>query len=197
MVELVPQTYFAPLDLVAVFGRKAPLQVDLGCGNGDLLCALARTHPQKNFLGTEKLAGRVAKTCRKSADLDNVRVINVESTYAVRFLLPEASVETFYLLFPDPWPKRRHHRRRIVQSEFLTSIKHALEPGGIIYLATDDLDYFQQMERIASSTDKLECILHTSFEADDSLPETKFGRRFRDSGAPIYRLSLRKISPVT
>ena len=197
VVELVPQTYFAPLDLVAVFGRKAPLQVDLGCGDGDLLGELARKHPDKNFLGIEKLAGRVAKTCRKSADLDNVRVVNVESAYAVRYLLPEASVEAFYLLFPDPWPKRRHHRRRIVQPEFLASIEHALEPRGTIYLATDDLNYFQQIERIAGLTDKLECILHSSFGADAGLPETKFERRFRGQGAPIYRLSLRKVSPVT
>lgn len=197
VVELVPQTYFAPLDLVAVFGRKAPLQVDLGCGDGDLLGDLARKHPHKNFLGTEKLAGRVAKTCRKSADLDNVRVINVESGYAVRYLLPEGSVETFYLLFPDPWPKRRHHSRRIVQPEFLASIERALEPGGTIYLATDDLNYFQQIERIAGSTDRLECISHSSLGADAGLPETKFERRFRAQGAPIYRLSLRKVSPVT
>lgn len=197
MVELVPQTYFDQLDLVSIFGRKAPLHVDLGCGDGDLLCELARRSPEQNFLGTEKLPGRVAKSCRKSANLNNVRVLNVESAYAVRYLLPPESVDTFYLLFPDPWPKRRHHRRRIVQSEFFMSIDRALEPGGTVYLATDDLSYFQQMERIARATNQLECIMHSSWGEGDGLPETKFERRFRQQRVPIYRLSLRKISPVT
>ena len=197
MVELVPETLFAPLDLLAIFGRKAPLQVDLGCGEGSFLYELASQNPHCNFLGVEKLAGRVAKACRKSEHLTNVRVLNLESSYAVRYLLPERSVETFYLFFPDPWPKRRHHRRRIVQSEFLVSIDRALEPDGTIYLATDDLNYFRQMEWVASSTTKLECIMHSSLEADARLPETKFEHRFRQQGVPIYRLALRKVSPLT
>ena len=194
MFELVPETYFAPLDLLAIFGREAPLQVDLGCGDGHLLCELARKHPQRNFLGIEKLAGRVAKVCRKSAHLENVRVLKVESSYAIRHLLPEASVETFYLLFPDPWPKRRHQRRRIVKLDFLDSIHRALEPGGVLRIATDQLDYFQQIEHsVRSTTVKFEFVDHEEVD----LPMTKFERRFRDMDAPIYRLALRKISPVT
>ena len=147
MIELIPETYLAPLDLFAIFGRAAPLQVDLGCGAGDFLCELARKYPQRNFLGIDKMAGRVAKASRKAAALENVRVLNVESAYAVRYLLPEASVETFYLLFPDPWPKRRHHRRRIISDQFLDSIQRALEPAGLLHIATDQTDYFQQIER--------------------------------------------------
>jgi len=190
--ELVPDTYFAPLDLLAVFGREAPLQVDLGCGGGDLLCELAQRNPRKNFLGTEKLAGRVAKACRRSAHLENVRISNVESAYAVRYLLPEASVETFYLLFPDPWPKRRHHRRRIISPDFLDAIHRALSDHGIFQIATDQPDYFDQILKTAEN--------HRGFETAPpaaNLPFTKFERRFVDAGAPIYRLSLRKISPVT
>ena len=196
MIELVPETYVAPFDLIAIFGRIAPLDVDLGCGNGDLLCELARRHPERNFLGIDKLAGRVMKACRKAGALDNVRILKVESSYAVRYLLPESSVENFYLLFPDPWPKRRHHRRRIVSHDFLDSIHRALEPRGTIHLATDDVHYFEQMQRVASSSHKFECIMHSSFREDVDLPVTKFERRFREQGAPIYRLALRKTSPV-
>jgi tRNA (guanine-N7-)-methyltransferase len=196
VTELVPENYVAPLDLIAIFGRIAPLDVDLGCGNGDLICELARRRPERNFLGIDKLAGRVAKSCRKTSMLDNVRILNVENSYAVRYLLPESSVENFYLLFPDPWPKRRHHRRRILTRDFLDSIHRALETNGTIYLATDDLVYFQHMQRIASSTKKLECMMHSSFADDVDLPVTKFERRFREQGAPIYRLALRKVSPV-
>jgi tRNA (guanine-N7-)-methyltransferase len=190
--ELVPETYFAPLDLPLVFGREAPLQVDLGCGGGDLLCELAQRHPQKNFLGTEKLEGRVAKACRKSAHLENVRVVKVESAYAVRYLLPEASVETFYLLFPDPWPKRRHHRRRIVSPDFLDAIHRALSENGIFQIATDQPDYF---DLILKTTENHRGFKMVAPAAD--IPSTKFERRFVDAGAPIYRLLLRKTSPVT
>ena len=192
MIELVPETYFAPLDLLAIFGREAPLQVDLGCGDGDLLCELARRHPKRNFLGIEKLASRVAKVCRKSAHLENVRVLNVESSYAIRHLLPEASVETFYLLFPDPWPKRRHHRRRIVTIDFLDFVHRALTNDGVLRLATDQEDYFEQIRKTAKN--------HLGFALLDTtganLPSTKFERRFVDAGAAIYGLALRKISPV-
>jgi tRNA (guanine-N7-)-methyltransferase len=192
VIELVPETYVAPLDLLAIFGRTAPLQVDLGCGDGSFLCELAQRHTEKNFLGIDRLVGRVAKACRKAAILDNVRVLNVESTYAVRYLLPEASVETFYLLFPDPWPKRRHQRRRVVKPDFLDSIQRALEDGGVLRIATDQVDYFEQIQRIGEK--------HSGFAIVDvkdvNLPSTKFERRFTALGAPIYRLGLRKISPV-
>jgi tRNA (guanine-N7-)-methyltransferase len=192
VVELIPETYFAPLDLLSIFGRIAPLHVDLGCGDGSFLCELAQRHLNKNFLATEKLVGRVAKVCRKAAELKNVRVLNVESSHAVRYLLPEASVETFYLLFPDPWPKRRHHRRRLVQSDFLNSIHRALEPDGVFQIATDQPDYFEHVERLVHRLSGFEIV-----KPEMDLPSTKFERRFRDQSAPIYRLALRKISPVT
>ena len=107
MIELIPETYVAPLDLLAIFGRAAPLHVDLGCGDGLFLCELAQRYPDRNFLGVERLDGRVAKACRKAGALDNVRVLNVENSYAVRYLLPETSVEDRLLkevrFDPDAW----------------------------------------------------------------------------------------------
>ena len=149
----------------------------------------------------------LGKASRKASALENVRVLNVESTYAVRYLLPEASVETFYLLFPDPWPKRRHQRRRIVKTDFLDSIYRALEPDGVLHIATDQFDYFQQIERLASANGRfVDCSAmpepwRRQVDADANpartdLPLTKFERRFSALGAPIYRLALRKISPV-
>jgi len=197
VIELIPETYVAPLDLLAIFGRAAPLHVDLGCGDGLFLCELAQRYPGRNFLGVERLVGRVAKACRKADALDNVRILNVENSYAVRYLLPETSVETFYLLFPDPWPKRRHQRRRIVKVDFLDSIHRALANDGFFRIATDQLDYFEQIRGLAEN--------HSGFAIVDvndasltqiDLPITKFERRFREMNAPIYRFALRKISPV-
>ena len=196
MIELIPETYVAPLDLLAIFGRVAPLQVDLGCGDGSFLCELAQLHPDKDFFGIDRLVGRVAKACRKAATVKNVRILNVESSYAVGYLLPEGSVETFYLLFPDPWPKRRHHRRRIVRLDFLDSIHHALEDGGSLRIATDQLDYFEKIRVLAENYSGF-TIGDPNVDSDrNDLPLTKFERRFSALGAPIYRLALRKISPV-
>jgi tRNA (guanine-N7-)-methyltransferase len=180
------------LDLEKTFGRRAPLHVDLGCGDGSFLCALAQRMADKNFLGIERLLNRVRTSARKATTLDNVRLLRVESSYAVRYLLRGESVETFYLLFPDPWPKRRHHRRRIVTPEFLSSIHGALEKNGSIYVATDDLDYFEKIKEIAES--------NPGFSIRDvnvELPQSRFARVFREKGAPIHWLELRKLSPVT
>jgi tRNA (guanine-N7-)-methyltransferase len=196
VIELIPETYVAPLDLLAIFGRVAPLQVDLGCGDGSFLCKLAQLHPDKNFLGIDRLVGRVAKACRKAAALGNVRVLNAESSYAVGYLLPEGSVETFYLLFPDPWPKRRHHRRRIVTPDFLDSIQRALADGGFFRIATDQLDYFDLIQRVGENHFGFAIVDANARSARTDLPPTKFERRFSTLGAPIYRLALRKISPV-
>jgi tRNA (guanine-N7-)-methyltransferase len=193
VVELIPESYVTRLDLPKIFGHHASLHVDLGCGDGSFLCDLARRHPEKNFLGIERLAGRVAKSCRNAGDIDNVRILRAESSYAVRYLLPERSVETFYLLFPDPWPKRRHHRRRIVTREFLDSSHVALAENGLFYIATDHTDYFRQIERLIQS----HFLFVNARLEDTALPLTRFERRFRAQGALVYRLVLRKVSPVT
>jgi tRNA (guanine-N7-)-methyltransferase len=179
------------LDLEKIFGRKASLHVDLGCGNGSFLCAAAQRMPDKNFLGIERLLNRVRTSARKAAGLDNVRLLRMESSYAVRYLLPAGSVETFYLLFPDPWPKRRHHRRRIVTPDFLGSVYAVLKENGVIYIATDDLDYFGKIKQITES--------NPGFAIDDvdiDLPQSRFGLIFQQKGALIYWLALRKVSPV-
>lgn len=179
------------LDLEKIFGRKAPLHVDLGCGDGSFLCAMAQRMPDVNFLGIERLLNRVRTSARKAATLDNVRLLRMESLYAVRYLLPAESVERFYLLFPDPWPKRRHHRRRIVTPNFLRSIHAALQKNGSIYIATDDVDYFAKIKEIAESDPAF-----ASSDADVDLPPSRFGLIFRQKDAPIHSLALRKVSPV-
>jgi tRNA (guanine-N7-)-methyltransferase len=179
------------LELETIFERNAPVHVDLGCGDGSFLCTLAQRMPDKNFLGIERLLNRVRTSARKTATLRNVRLLPVESSYAVRYLLPTESVERFYLLFPDPWPKRRHHRRRIVTPDFLSSIHLALQNDGSIYIATDDVDYFGEIKEIAVSNSGFAIC-----DGDVDLPQSKFGRIFREKGAPIHWLELRKISPV-
>jgi tRNA (guanine-N7-)-methyltransferase len=192
--RLIPHSRYSltnPLNLEKIFGLKAPLHVDLGSGDGSFLCALAQRLPDKNFLGIERLPGRVRSAARRAASLDNVRFLQMESFYAVQFLLPAESVETFYLLFPDPWPKRRHHGRRIVTPDFLNSVHVAIQRDGVIYIATDHHDYFQKIKETAEST--------PGFAIDDvdvDLPHSRFWLIFAQKSATIYRLALRKVSPV-
>ena len=189
LIAQSPESLTNRLDLEKIFRRKALLHVDLGCGDGSFLCALAQRLPDKNFLGIERLSGRVRSSARKAASLDNVRLLQMESSYAVRYLLPAESVETFYLLFPDPWPKRRHHRRRLVKPDFLNSIHTALRRDGVIYIATDHLDYFRKIRKIAAST--------PGFAIDDvdlDLPQSRFWLIFEQKSATIYWLALRKVS---
>ncbi len=189
------------LDLEKIFGRKAPLHIDLGCGDGSFICALAQHMPDKDFLGIERLLGRIRSATRKAAKLGNVRLLRMESSYAVRYLLPAGSVEKFYLLFPDPWPKRRHWRHRIVTEDFLGAISQALVGNGTFRIATDDPDYFERIKETARANPHFAVV--ESADADPFgcrsgrvLPLTKFERTFRAQDVPIHWLELRKVSPV-
>jgi tRNA (guanine-N7-)-methyltransferase len=187
-----PESLTSRLDLEKIFGRSAALQVDLGCGDGSFICALAQLLPDKNFLGIELLSRRIRSATHKAAALSNVRLLQIESSYAVRYLLPSESVEAFYLLFPDPWPKRRHHPRRIVTADFLNTVRDALQDKGVIHIATDHLEYFQQIKALAESAPGF---MRTDIDVD--LPQSRFGLAFQKLGAPIHWLALRKVSPVT
>ena len=190
-IELIPANYFAPLDLAQVFPRPAPLEIDLGCGDGSFLAAMAERFPGRNFLGIERLVGRVRSACGRVArqGVGNVRVLRVETSYAVEYLLPPGSVATAHLLFPDPWPKKRHQRRRIVTKDFVHAIHRALAPSGCWWIATDQEDYFASIRELVAGAAFVE-----EAERDEPFPLTTFEKRFRAQGTPIYRLGLRKVT---
>ncbi len=191
-IELIPKDYFAPLDLAQVFSNSGPLEVDLGCGDGGFIAAQAERFPERNFLGIEKLGGRVLRASKKAARLGlrNVRVLRVESAYAIQYLLPPGSVDTVHLLFPDPWPKKKHRRRRIVTPEFLASVYGLLVPDGRFRIATDQENYFASIRELISDSGFMEM---TPPEGE-TFPITTFEKHFVREGAPIYRLELRKLA---
>lgn len=194
-VELVPINCFAPLDFEEIYGRQAPVEIDLGCGDGSFLAALAGENPDRNFLGIERLVGRVRSACRKieRSGLKNARVLQFEISYAVERLLPENSVAAFHLMFPDPWPKRRHAPRRLVTKKFLASLHRTLVANGTVQIATDETDYFRQITRLVLESPLFAIV-------SDLVPATamsKFEKQFTLGGVKIHRLALRKVSPVT
>ena len=142
-----PASFFERLDLAALFPTSQPFEVELGCGDSTVIAELARRQPGHNFLGVERLAGRIRKLDRKGRrlGLTNLRGLRLEATYCLEYLLPPGSVSVLHVYFPDPWPKRKHWPRRLVNKRFPALAAQALEPGGRVYLRTDDAPYHQQM----------------------------------------------------
>ena len=190
--ELVPADYFRTLSLDKIFQAGRPLEIDLGCGDGSFLMEMAGKYPERNFLGVERLLGRVRKVCRKITrrELENAKVLRLESRYAVEWLLPDSAVSRLHLLCPDPWPKLRHHRRRIVQLEFLEAIRRVLVPGGEFLFMTDHEEYFQWATQKVAGFGKFELLEWT----EDSFfyPKTDFQELWESEGKAMWRLRCRK-----
>lgn len=190
--EFVPPDYFRRLEGHELPGGGGPLEVDLGCGDGSFLVEMARQFPDRRFLGVERLLGRVRKVSRKlqREGLENAQVLRLESRYTVEWLLPENSVSRLHLLCPDPWPKARHHRRRLLQPEFLAAVAAVLEPGGEFLFKTDNDEYFEwaleQFEACASLVEEE--------WPDDAFfyPLTDFERQWLAEGRTIRRIRLRR-----
>jgi len=135
------------IDVAKLFPVNQPLEVELGSGDGSFLAEYARLHPGHNFIGVERLLGRMRKLDRKGrrAGLTNLRGVRIESAYFLEYLLPPRSAVALHIYFPDPWPKRKHRRHRLINERFPALARQALTPGGTVYLRTDDQDYFGQM----------------------------------------------------
>jgi tRNA (guanine-N7-)-methyltransferase len=189
-MEVVPASILEPLSPFEMFGTDQLIEVDLGSGPGKFLVESARRFPDRNFLGIERLLGRVRKTCRAASmiGLMNVRVLRLELDYAVRYLLPDNSISRFHLNFPDPWPKRRHHARRVVDDEFLQAIHRSLVTRGELWIKTDHESYFQNIKQVATRSE-----LWTPLEwLEEGYPRTDFEEQFLAKELPIYRLRLGK-----
>jgi tRNA (guanine-N7-)-methyltransferase len=186
-----PANWFEPLEWRRVFAQEQPIEIDLGCGKGSFLLWAAGTHPQRNFLGVERLLRRLRRVDRKAvrAGLDNVRLIRVEAAYLIMKLIPDGSVSTYHILFPDPWPKRRHHSRRLVCAPLLGDVHRTLTVGGVVNCATDHEEYFEWIQREFQKTGQ--------FEKQDPvvLPQeawTDFEREFVAAGKRVYRCRWQK-----
>ncbi len=175
-----------PLDLAELFPRSQPLEVELGCGDASFLVEYARRHPERNFIGVERLLGRLRKLDRKGrrAGLANLRGVQIESSYFLQYLLPPHSASVLHVYFPDPWPKKRHHKNRLINESFPRLVREALVPKGAVYLRTDDEDYFAQMTGVFEASRGFQQI-----ETPSDLAEllTDFEREFRARGFNTLR----------
>ncbi len=165
-----------------LFARKAPLALDLGCGNGVFLAAFAAREPDLNVLGVEKKSYRVRQARRRAEGLPNARVAEGDAEEVLRGL-PPGSIARAYLLFSDPWPKRRHAVRRLVQAEFAALLRARLDPAGAFFFASDSADYTSRArEAFRAAGWAVE-----NWVVAEDWPRTEFERRFLAEGLEVSR----------
>ncbi len=169
-----------------IFGNEQSIELDLGAGDGGFAIAYAQQHPEINLLAVERLLGRVRKIEKRAArvGLANLRVLRLEFGYTVRYLLPPASVSVAHVMFPDPWPKRRHWDRRLVQPAFVRDVAAALRPGGEFRFTTDHADYFETAQAAVAEAGVLERAPEWDWSRD---PKTDFQQSFEAEGRTTFR----------
>lgn len=192
--ELLPK-YGLPfkeerIDARSVFGRTAPLVLEIGSGMGETTAALALAHPEADFIAVEVHGPGVGSLLNRIAaqDIRNLRVIRHDATEVLERMVADASLSALHLFFPDPWPKKRHHKRRLVQPDFAALAARKLAPGGIFHAATDWPDYADQIALVFSGNGAFE-------EAKGGFVNrttTKFEARGRRLGHPIRDLYYRR-----
>lgn len=179
------------LALDALFPVAQPLEIELGCGDASFLVDYASRHPRHNFIGVERLLGRIRKLDRKGrrAGLTNLRGVRIECGYFLEWLLPPGSAHVLHVYFPDPWPKKKHARHRLINERFPVLARAALSPGGLVYLRTDDADYFKQMTDVFAGRREFE---PTETPADLAALPTDFEREFTERGVRTLRAAYRR-----
>ena len=182
-----------PLRLEDLFPTPQPAELEIGCGDGGFLLEWATRHPEKNFLGVERLLGRIRKLDKKGsrANLTNLRLLRFEARYLLQYLLPAAAFEAVHIYFPDPWPKDKHARHRLIDEKFPELVRRLLAPNGSVHLRTDDPEYFVQMqESFAPAKD----FSSTETPKELAVLTTEFERQWNEEGKPTLRVSYHSIS---
>lgn len=180
----------AHLDLDAAFGRKAPKVLEIGFGMGETTARIAVEHPHIDYLGVEVHTPGVGALLKRIGELNlsNVRIIQHDAVEVVRYMLPEACLDGVHVFFPDPWPKKRHHKRRLIQPEFVHQLASRLKAGAYIHLATDWEDYARQMLEVLTAEPLLVNTTEGFATRPAYRPLTKFEQRGLRLGHKVWDL---------
>ncbi len=190
------EQFTAPLDGAALFGRDAPLEVEMGSGKGLFIANAAAARPEHDFLGVE-IARKYAAHCAGRlvrAGLNNAAMVAGDGLRLFREFLPTAAVDAVHVYFPDPWWKARHRKRRVLNEAFLVDVVRVLKPGGILHFWTDVEEYFLSSLELIARVPQLEGPLPVPEHAPehDLDYRTHFERRKRKDNLPIYRSEFRR-----
>jgi len=182
------------LDPAELFGRRAPLVLEIGSGMGDATAEIAAAHPETDFIAIEVHGPGVGSLLNRieTQRLSNLRVIRHDAAEVLEHMIAEGSLAGIHLFFPDPWPKKRHHKRRLVQSQFVTLVGTKLAPGGYLHAATDWLEYAEQMLAVLAAEPLLENTARGFAPRPPTRPLTKFEGRGLKLGHPVFDLLFRR-----
>lgn len=198
-ISLDPEKIDVPLDFTALFGRPGSVHIEIGTGKATFLVSQAKAEPRLNFLGIEW----ASKYYRWAVDrlgrhgLANVRVVRADAADFIRRHIPDDSVACLHIYFPDPWPKRRHHKRRLFQSHNVTHLVRCLAPTGRINLATDHAEYLRQIKAVMAAFDNQ--LTETEFirpaaARPGEYTGTNYERKYLKQDRPIYTAAWKKTS---
>lgn len=196
-VALKPEDLKDKISFMQIFGRKNPLHIEIGTGKATFLLNQAMAQPDVNFLGIEW----ARKYYRYAVDrigrwaLKNVRIIRTDAAHFLTNFVPDNSVECFHIYFPDPWPKKRHHKRRLITPANFEQLLRCLSTAGTIRIATDHAEYFEQIQKVlAAFSDRLEKIefFPTAGADEGEWVGTNFERKYLREQRPIYTIAVRK-----
>ena len=172
-----------------IFGNANPVELEIGIGKGRLILDAAQRQPQINFVGVEWAAKylRIAheRGCRRG--LGNIRFVHADAREFIEFFVPAASLQAIHLYFPDPWPKKRHHKRRLFTSEFLAQVERTLKPAGKLWLATDCAAYFATIHEVLDCSSWMAPV-----NAEWPQVKTNYEDKFIEQGKVIFREVLAK-----
>ena len=186
------------VDLDILFGRQAPRILEIGFGNGASLAEMAANHPENDYLGIEVHRPGVGNLLLQIEEqaLDNIRVSNDDAVEVLAQQIPDASLDAVFLFFPDPWHKRKHHKRRIVQPAFVRLLHRKLTPGGLFHMATDWENYAEHMMAVMSSADGFENTAGSGqyIARPEYRPLTKFEQRGHRLGHGVWDLVFKKVA---
>ncbi|MFZ5574369.1 MAG: tRNA (guanosine(46)-N7)-methyltransferase TrmB [Pseudomonadota bacterium] len=191
MLPYAPQA----LDLDAVFGRHAPRFLEIGFGMGEGLAGIAAAHPENDYLGVEVHTPGVGALLKQIGErgLANVRVVQHDAVEVLTHMLTPASLAGVHIFFPDPWHKKRHHKRRLIQPPLVALLASRLAPGGYVHLATDWQDYAEQMLAVLSAEPLLKNTATDYAPRPDARPLTKFEQRGIRLGHGVWDLVFRRV----
>jgi tRNA (guanine-N7-)-methyltransferase len=190
--ELMPRLGVAystqPLDFENLFGRRAPVTVEVGSGMGETTVSIAAAHPERDYLAIEVHAPGVGSLLKQVGELGltNVRVVQHDAVEVLRDMVPAASLGGLHVFFPDPWPKKRHHKRRIIQPPFAALAASRLAAGGILHVATDWEEYAYHVLQVLADTPGLANTAQGFAARPATRPETKFERRGLGLGHGVW-----------
>jgi len=183
-----------PIDLARAFGRGAPKVLEIGFGMGETTARIAAAHPEIDYLGVEVHKPGVGSLLNRidALGLRNVRVIQRDVVEVLERMLPPASLDGGHIFFPDPWPKKRHHKRRLIQPAFTKLLASRLKPGAYLHIATDWEHYAQQILEVLAAEPALRNTASGFPLRPDTRPETKFERRGVKLGHRVWDVVFRK-----